>query len=70
VEPERHFDLSFTDDEEREIGRICVFDPARRVIASEGVDVSLGGDLLREPNPTCGTDSTLHVIGLGGTTAN
>jgi hypothetical protein len=35
-----------------------------------GAPPSLGGDLNREPDPKCGTDSTLHVIGLGGTTAN
>jgi hypothetical protein len=42
-----------------------IYDPAGKQIATEGVDVSFGGDLLRVPNIGCGTDSTFRVTGLG-----
>jgi hypothetical protein len=41
-----------------------VYDPAGTVIASEGVDVSMTGSLVQAPNPRCGTESTLLVIGV------
>ena len=46
---------------------IQVYDPAGTVIASEGVDLSFGGSIVRQPNLSCGTESTLLVIGVSKT---
>jgi hypothetical protein len=39
-----------------------VFGPDGSQVAAEGVEVFLGGTLLRAPNVQCGADSTLRVI--------
>ena len=41
--------------------RIQVYDPSGTVVAAEGVDLSFGGDVIRQRNLTCGTESTLLV---------
>jgi hypothetical protein len=46
---------------------IQVYDPAGVVVAREGVDLSFGGSMVRVPNPSCGTDSTLLVSGVSKT---
>jgi hypothetical protein len=46
---------------------IQVFDQSGMVIATEGVDLSFGGSIIRRPNLSCGTESTLLVIGVAKT---
>jgi hypothetical protein len=45
-------------------GPLQVHDATGLVIASEEVELSFGGSIVQGPNPRCGTESTLLVIGV------